>query len=78
VAHPVPESRLVSPEVHCAHLRHKGMYVLSTPDPGEQQHAGTWDATAYWCTQTQKAMGPDGSAANASCCVAGNGRGCCH
>ena len=76
--HPVPESRLVTPVAHCAHLRHKGMYVLSTPDPGEQQHAGTWDATAYWCTQTQKAMGPDGSPANAACCVNGNGRGCCH
>jgi hypothetical protein len=78
VAHPVPESKLVSPDVHCAHLRHKGMYVLSTPDPGEEKHAGKWDATAYWCTQTQKAMGPDGNAANASCCVSGNGRGCCH
>jgi hypothetical protein len=54
------------------------MYVLTTPDPGERQHAGNWDATAYWCTQTQKAMGPDGSPANAACCVSGNGRGCCH
>ena len=54
------------------------MYVLTTPDPGEAQHAGHWDATAYWCTQTQKALGPDGNPVNAACCVSGNGRGCCH
>lgn len=78
MSHPIPESRLVSPAVHCQHLRHKGMYVLSTPDPDEQRFCGSYDATAYWCTCTQKAMGPDGNAVNAKQCVSGGGRGCCN
>jgi hypothetical protein len=77
MANPLPESRLVSPAVHCAHLRHKGMYVLSTPDPDEQRFCGNYEATAYWCTCTQKPLGPDGNIVHPGQCVSGNGRSCC-
>jgi hypothetical protein len=76
LTHPAPSSRLVG-VAHCSHLRHKGMYVLSTPDPGELEHAGRYDATAYWCLCTMKAIGPDGQPAHADRCRAGNGRSCC-
>lgn len=74
--HPRPSSRLVQAD-HCTHLRHKGMYVLTLPDPGELAHAGVYDATAFWCTCTMKALGPDGEPVHAERCVVGNGRGCC-
>jgi len=32
--HPTLTSPVVT-AAHCANLRHKGMYVLSTPDPDE-------------------------------------------
>jgi len=55
------------------------MYVLTTPDPDERRFAGgSYDATAYWCTCTQKATGPDGNPANATHCVSGGGRTCCN
>jgi hypothetical protein len=59
----------------CTHLRHKGMYVLTVADPGESRFYDSYDATAYWCTQTQKPYGPDGKPAHAESCCAG--RGCC-
>lgn len=59
--------------VPCTHLRHKGMYVLSVPDEAVQY--GSYDATAYWCTCTQKPYGPDGRPAHASSCQ--TGRECC-
>jgi hypothetical protein len=61
--------------IACAHLRHKGMYVLSVPDPDEGTFFDTYDATVYWCTCTQKALGPDGKPAHAETCT--TGRECC-
>lgn len=72
--HPTPTSRLVNGS-HCAHLRHKGMYVTSVPDPDEALFYDPYDATAYWCTRTQKALGPDGRPAHAEACI--EGRDCC-
>jgi hypothetical protein len=74
--HPPPTSRLVTAS-HCPHLRHKGMYVTSTPDPAEAEFCGRYDATAYWCTCTMKAIGPDGQPVHADNCRSGNGRACC-
>jgi hypothetical protein len=55
------------------------MYVLTTPDPDEERFCGgKYEATAYWCTCTQKAMGPDGNSVNVKECVSGNGRSCCN
>lgn len=59
----------------CAHLRHKGMYVTSAPDPDERTFYDAFDATAYWCTSTQKALGPDGKPVHADACR--DGRECC-
>ncbi len=70
--HPTPASRLVN-QSHCRHLRHKGMYVLSVPEPTEFHDA--YDATVYWCTRTQKPLGPDGRPARADACR--DGRDCC-
>ncbi len=73
--HPVPSSRLVTAGTHCAHLRHKGMYVLASTEAGSDEHCGSYDATAFWCTRTQNAIGPDGNPVHADACQAG--RGCC-
>lgn len=70
-----PSSRHVPGGLHCGHLRHKGMYVLSVPDPAETAFYDAYDATAYWCTKTQKPLGPDGRRAHASACT--GGRSCC-
>jgi hypothetical protein len=58
----------------CSHLRHKGMYVTSA-DPAEDACYDAYDATAYWCTRTQKPYGPDGKPAHAATCA--HGRECC-
>lgn len=71
--HPAPTSRLVTP-LHCAHLRHKGMYVMAEEDPGDWS-AGAYEATAYWCSKTQKSFGPDGDIVGREACR--HGRGCC-
>jgi len=68
-------TRLVTTST-CTHLRHKGMYVMSVPDPSADDH-GSYDATAFWCTCTQKATGPDGQPVHPDRCVAGSGRACC-
>ena len=59
----------------CAHLRHKGMYVLSEPDEHETSYYDKYDARVFWCTCTQKPYGPDGSPAHSDTCR--DGRGCC-
>ena len=59
----------------CAHLRHKGMYVLTVVDPDDTSFYDKYDATAYWCTRTQKPYGPDNEPAHADACRAG--RTCC-
>lgn len=74
MSHPAMSSRHVT-ERHCAHLRHKGMYVL--PDHAQdaddyQEHLG---ASSFWCVCTQKAFGPDGQPVSPEGCCAG--RGCC-
>ena len=72
--HPPLTSRLVTPK-HCAHLRHKGMYVTTVGDPEEATFYDRYDATAYWCTHTQKDIGPDGMPVHTDACV--EGRECC-
>jgi hypothetical protein len=72
MSHPTPSSRLVNAS-HCSHLRHKGMYVLSVAEPTDFHDS--YDATAYWCTRTQKPLGPDGRPARAEACQPG--RDCC-
>ena len=42
----------------CAHLRHKGMYVLSDPDEHETSYYDKYDARVFWCTCTQKPVRP--------------------
>ena len=74
--HPPLTSHSVT-AAQCQSLRHKGMYVLSVPDPGEREHCGTYDATAYWCTRTMKALGPDGQPVHRDACERGAGRACC-
>lgn len=75
--HPAPTSRLVGNQ-HCSHLRHKGMYVMSTADPDEAAHCGgAYDATAFWCTATQKGLGPDGQPVHSDTCRRGSSRSCC-
>ena len=74
--HPTPSSRLVNEATsHCLHLRHKGMYVTSAPDPDETTFYDAYDATAFWCTKTQRATGPDDQPVHADVCK--DGRDCC-
>lgn len=72
--HPHLTSRHVTP-AHCAHLRHKGMYVAPDDEPAREAYRDWIEATAYWCVCTQKAFGPDGKPATAASCRAG--RSCC-
>jgi len=72
--HPTPASPLVTAS-HCANLRHKGMYVMSMPDPGALAHHDPYDATAYWCTETARGLGPDGQPVHADRCR--GDRDCC-
>jgi hypothetical protein len=65
----------ISVGVHCLNLRHKGMYVTSTPYPDESQFYDSYDSTAYWCVETQRAFGPDGQPARPDCCS--GERDCC-
>ncbi len=73
---PKPTSARVT-ATHCGHLRHKGMYVLSEPDPDEFTFYDRYEATAYWCARTQSALGPDRDAVTAHGCRHSSGRGCC-
>ncbi|MGE3278105.1 MAG: hypothetical protein AB7O67_23595 [Vicinamibacterales bacterium] len=74
--HPKLSSPLVS-DAQCGNLRHKGMYVMSAPDPDAFTFYDPYDATHYWCTRTQKALGPDGRPVRPDACAHGCGRGCC-
>ena len=60
-------------ELPCLRLRHKGMYVMSLDESDDAN--GSYDATAYWCTSTQKPYGPDGKPAHRDSCR--GGRTCC-
>ncbi|HEX5474856.1 MAG TPA: hypothetical protein VFX12_09360 [Vicinamibacterales bacterium] len=73
--HPPLVSSQLTPS-HCAHLRHKGMYVTQDDSSGLLASYRDWiEATAYWCGCTQKAFGPDGRPVTAEACR--GGRGCC-
>lgn len=74
--HPKPASPLVD-DHHCGHLRHKGMYVLSAPDPDAFTFYDPYEATAYWCSCTQSGLGPDRGPVTRQACAHGTGRGCC-
>jgi hypothetical protein len=65
----------LQPGVHCSSLRHKGMYVMSGPDPGEHAFYDQYDSTAYWCGETSRGFGPDGDAVRPDCCT--TARACC-
>jgi hypothetical protein len=71
---PKPSSPLVTAQ-HCSHLRHKGMYVLSAPDPDEFRFYDRYEATSYWCACTQSGLGPDRRPVAAHACQ--HGRSCC-
>ncbi len=66
---------MIANAVLCAHLRHKGMYVLSETDEHETSYYDKYDARVFWCTCTQKPYGPDGRPAHADACR--EGRECC-
>jgi hypothetical protein len=51
------------------------MYVLSTPEEDGAASYDAYDATVFWCSPTQKTLGPDGRPAHASTCKPG--RDCC-
>ena len=60
---------------HCLHIRHKAMYIGEMPNPGDETFYDPYDATAYWCVETQRGFGPDGAPVRPDCC---NGeRDCC-
>lgn len=62
--------------VHCLSLRHKGMFVLSMPDPDESKFYDTsYDSTHYWCLETATGFGPDGHPVRPDSCK--GERGCC-
>ena len=68
-------SRHVTP-AHCAHLRHKGMYVAAELDPAMRAaYHEDLAPTAFWCSCTQKSFGPDGHPVTAELCQ--TGRSCC-
>lgn len=69
--HPPLTSPVVT-QAHCTHLRHKGMYVTSAP---EDQEFVANSATAYWCLETMKSLGPDGKPVHPDSCQ--GGRECC-
>jgi len=60
---------------HCLQIRHKAMYMGEVPNPGEEQFYDRYDATAYWCSETQTGFGPDGHPVRPDVCQ--SGRGCC-
>lgn len=69
------ESLKVIPGVHCAHIRHKAMYVLTVPNPDVSAFYDPYDCGAYWCAQTASAFGPDGHPVRPDCCE--SHRACC-
>jgi hypothetical protein len=61
--------------VHCQHIRHKAMFVMSQPNPAAFRFFDPYDSAAYWCGETASAFGPDGHAVRPDCCS--GDRGCC-
>jgi len=66
----------LTPGLHCLNIRHKGMFVLSMPDPDESKFYDTsYDSTHYWCLETATGFGPDGQPVRPDACT--GERGCC-
>jgi len=65
----------LTPGVHCLNIRHKGMYVMSIPDPDEFLYYDKYEGTNYWCVETADGAGPDGQPVRPDCCT--TDRGCC-
>jgi hypothetical protein len=74
--HP-PLASAIATTDHCSNLRHKGMYVMSLPDPDERRFYDRYDATAYWCCCTQSGFGPDRQPVRPDLCAHASGRACC-
>ena len=70
-----PDSPNVVPGVHCEHIRHKAMYVMSVPNAEALTFYDSYESASYWCAETTSAFGPDGHPVRPDCCVLG--RGCC-
>jgi hypothetical protein len=51
------------------------MYVLRDGTDDADACYDAYDATVYWCTRTQKALGPDGKLVSQTACT--HGRECC-
>ena len=51
------------------------MYVTSGPYPEELTFYDAYDATAYWCVETQRGFGPDGKPVRPDMCS--GDRACC-
>ena len=55
-----PDSPAVVPGVHCEHIRHKSMYVMTVDNSRALQFFDPYDSASYWCQETSHAFGPDG------------------
>lgn len=65
----------VIPGVHCGHIRHKAMFILSVPNPRAKDFYDEYDTASYWCAETCSAFGPDGHPVRPDQCT--HERGCC-
>ena len=70
-----PDSPTVIPGVHCEHIRHKSMYIMSVPNPTALRFFDPYDTASYWCSETSSGFGPDGQPVRPDCCD--SSRGCC-
>ena len=61
--------------VHCLKLRTKQMYINTAVDPLAPTLYDPYEASAYWCVQTQTALGPDRQPVRPDTCC--DGRDCC-
>ncbi len=56
-------------QIHCRHLRSKGMYITGQLNPAaEGNEVGDGHC---WCNQTQHALGPDDDFVGRDTCIAG-------
>ncbi len=60
---------------HCSRMRTKSMYVAALVDPDEAKFYDPYEASAYWCIDTQSGFGPDGQPVRPDVCC--GQRGCC-
>jgi len=61
-----PDTPNVVHGVHCEHIRHKAMYVMSVPNPQALRFFDPYDTASYWCAETSTAFGPMGSRSDAT------------